>query len=304
MTTCNNASERTRWLSLQPPPIRYEPISPYPEFTKDALDMRRKAEILQYNKNNNSKLTGRQRYTQIVSGLGVKRTTASCPDDLYLASPTSSCDVPGPIVNLYYDKDVPLYKYAERVDTNATVDYEPDAWTYYTSNNILSLDGSANTLTSLAIVLPTATTHQFTIITPIGVYIAGESGNSGSVKISTVEVIVTYNGQKVNIMYPVLSGIITQDVSFNSTGSGTFYCYQYLGNLAIQNMILQTYTGYVYDIKLLITFVKTGITAPNKQLIVGAVYNISAANSHVASNCTITTTPAINTATRQEFRIG
>ena len=213
--------------------------------------------------------------------------------------------MPGPIINLQYDPNIPLYKYAERVDTNATVSYEPDAWTYYTSNNILSLDGSANTLTSLAIVRPIDTTHRFTITTPIGVYIAGQSGNSGHVTISTVEVQVVYNGQTVIIpAAPAQSGIITQDVSFNSTGSGTFYGYQYLGNLAISNLALATYTGYVYDIKLLITFIKTGITAPNKQLIVGAVYNISAMNSHVVSNCTITTTPAIDAATRQEFRIG
>ena len=54
------------------PSFRATPISPYPEYTKEQLDMRRKAEILKYAGNRmNTKtndLTKTGRFTQIITG--------------------------------------------------------------------------------------------------------------------------------------------------------------------------------------------------------------------------------------------
>ena len=45
---CNLLQQRSRFFSLLSPVQRYNPISPYPNFTQAQLDMRRKAEILLY----------------------------------------------------------------------------------------------------------------------------------------------------------------------------------------------------------------------------------------------------------------
>ena len=52
---CDIINQRNQLSLLIPPPIRYNPISPYPANTQAELDMRRKAEILQFNKNSTQK---------------------------------------------------------------------------------------------------------------------------------------------------------------------------------------------------------------------------------------------------------
>jgi hypothetical protein len=52
--TCNTLQQRTSFLQLTMPPIRFNGVAnPYlnSNYTPSQLDMRRKAEILQYNKN-------------------------------------------------------------------------------------------------------------------------------------------------------------------------------------------------------------------------------------------------------------
>lgn len=139
---------RKRQQLFAMPSFRANPISPYPQYTEQQLDMRRKAEILQYSGNRmNTKtnsLTKTGRYAQIISGKYQSRSftttyteTASyeydsvldlsqvvitrtpvyanpdptCPLDDMIPVPTSASDVPGPIVYLYNDTSIPLYNY-------------------------------------------------------------------------------------------------------------------------------------------------------------------------------------------------
>ena len=110
------------------PPTRVElQESPYTTYTKYQLDMRRKAEILKYNKNNKTnKMTKAQEWSSIVNGNGpvnqsrinaiINNNNPECPDDLLIPTPTSSSDIPGPIINLVYDETVPLYNYNKNTD--------------------------------------------------------------------------------------------------------------------------------------------------------------------------------------------
>ena len=82
------------------------------------LDMRRKVEILQYKKNND-KATKKQSYANIAKGFGSSRRLSqigitsqnSCSIRHNQCTPTTSSDVPGKVMNLCFDKTVPLRRY-------------------------------------------------------------------------------------------------------------------------------------------------------------------------------------------------
>lgn len=127
-------------LEAVPPLPRLEDISPYTNskasepsglspgevlYTQRQLDMRRKYEILQYrnNGNVNGSITKKQQFSKLITNKTrftktvktedsfVIYSTNSCPDDETVVVPTTSSDVPGPSVMLYYEPNVPLYNY-------------------------------------------------------------------------------------------------------------------------------------------------------------------------------------------------
>jgi hypothetical protein len=104
---------------------------------KNELNMRRKAEILQY-KHNSSKLTKKQQWANISRGnhsnkktwaiqnqnttnnnlLNLPRVnnTLICDNsNSIICDPTSSSDVPGKIISLCYDKNIPLINFRSRL---------------------------------------------------------------------------------------------------------------------------------------------------------------------------------------------
>ena len=107
------------------------------------LAMRRKAEILQYNQNNKNTLTKSQRWSKISTNNSLLRKKSFATQSPIYTNPntstyptsnntivvncsTNNCapstasDVPGPIVTLCYDKNVPLYMYPTRRYTYAS----------------------------------------------------------------------------------------------------------------------------------------------------------------------------------------
>jgi hypothetical protein len=115
------------------PPERYDNLltSPYlPQnggFTENDLNMRRKAEILTHNSNQLLKvnsLTKSQKYSIIV-----KNTTSNTPiynnkcfkndNGQFILTPSSSCDIPGNVIMLYNDQNIPLYNFSRGYDTKA-----------------------------------------------------------------------------------------------------------------------------------------------------------------------------------------
>lgn len=116
---------------LQPSPSPYEQ-----GFTQSQLDMRRKVEILEYkasrqNTKTNS-FTRSQKWSQFIrNGSGVSQSVLNqianggspieiCPNDKYIPKPTYYSNVPGPIIDLVYDPNVPLYKFQENTEAAGT----------------------------------------------------------------------------------------------------------------------------------------------------------------------------------------
>ena len=96
------------------PPVHSPNFASNTFLTDPAIAMRRKAEILKYKKNGSS-ITQRQNFSAIVQGRGTtfKRiwNPLACPNPGLLCAPTSSSDVPGPVMNLCYNPNVGLVGY-------------------------------------------------------------------------------------------------------------------------------------------------------------------------------------------------
>ena len=327
---CDIINQRNQLRLLIPPPIRYNPISPYPANTQAELDMRRKAEILQFNKNSTQKgkITKAQQWANLVKGpfqrntqtavvrdssgqiidFNVYNTIASCPLDKYLPTLSSSSDVPGPIITLQYNPDVPLYNYTEGENTFGIINQEtPTYWNSYTTNNILSLDGIKNTLCTLAIFNTDYRFTTFEINTPIGFYVSGQATNntdaSGIFKINTFDISIYNNNNLItttNINTTTL--ITTRYINFytnfpkngggNIIGDTTFQGVQYIGNLKMSNIVLSTQPGLLYDIKLVFNItITTSISGNPTNLKNGIQMNLSSNNyPYSAIRCYFTDT--------------
>jgi hypothetical protein len=116
------------------------------------LDMRRKAEIFKY-KNNNSNMSKKQLFAQKIKGYGPNANrvwanqnvygsqpnvdnlpqvgnTLLCKGKVVNCSPTSSNGVPGPIMQICYNKDVPLVNYViQQIYTDNGTKFPQTCWT-------------------------------------------------------------------------------------------------------------------------------------------------------------------------------
>jgi hypothetical protein len=106
------------------PQQRLSIMTPYPTFSQSQLDMRRKTEILTYSANRSNSKTNNLNKKELWSSLSKGSGTSLSQDFIsrnisiqsvkYLPTPSSSSNVPGPIVILQYDPDIPLYNYLSR----------------------------------------------------------------------------------------------------------------------------------------------------------------------------------------------
>jgi hypothetical protein len=184
--TENILTQRRKSAFYNVPLIRFNLISPYPQFTKKQLDMRRKVEILKYsNSSSNTKtnnLTKNQTFAQLVNGgiktisqYGIKTSKSVLQTEIndQLPTLTSSCDVPGPVMVLQLDPSVPLYNYV--TDINRSYPYQnlPSTTIYnqYTTNFTSFIETNAVTLPS------DITKSVQTRFSPIGVIIVKENNN-------------------------------------------------------------------------------------------------------------------------------
>tara|TARA_B100000902_G_C27298765_1_gene911590 strand:- start:1172 stop:2089 length:918 start_codon:yes stop_codon:yes gene_type:complete len=107
--------------------FRYTPPTPdYTQHSVEELNMRRKAEILKYDRNETSRLTKKEKWAMIAKGKYNKKKgwyanlntltstdglSFSCNGSTTKCGLTSKSDVPGKIQTLCLDEDVPLYMY-------------------------------------------------------------------------------------------------------------------------------------------------------------------------------------------------
>lgn len=315
MTTpiCETLKQSQRLLQIQTPPTRYDPPNPYlMGYTQFQLNMRRKAEILRYDPirqpNQTNSLTKAQRWGQVVSGKYQKQSytkintvmsdgitpittiygtpvnledqyiTLDCPDNkLNVLTSTTSCDVPGEVIQLYNDGTTPIYMiannkspYAFQVTPVSTPYYSSSynnistTLTYALSSNTSNFENTtvSNTFASLYIVHPIQDTMTFAMSLPISIYVGGSialtntvyPGSNGSplgVSIQGITLSALYGSKVYTITPEPTFQYDASDASFNILSTNTtFYASCSIGQLKISNIQMPTITGYIYDFQL------------------------------------------------------
>jgi hypothetical protein len=330
----NACNQRKIQMLYNIPPSRYDVKSPYNEFsfTQRDYDMRRKIEILKYegNKTNTktNMLTKKERWSQIVNSkiqpkiLPTNTKIFDCSLDDYIPTPTSSCNIPGPITYLVYNKNVPLYNYKVNNFYSIINKNDLENWQYFINNDIIFSNGINTKLMTLYIkpnVELYSYTYSFSI--PIGFYVFGTNINTSllnndiaindiSLNIDSIELSVYYNDVKVKLEKSVI--IQPQDISMNYNLSLTstvnrdvsYNIISYLGTLNVSNLYLFTEPGYIYDIYLKFNLstdvytknvtINTGFinqTIPYSSIVRNTIYgiycNLSPNNKKIENNAII-----------------
>jgi hypothetical protein len=276
MTDLSSICTQRRMAMLYTIPTnRYNPTidsTPYPKYTRQQLDMRRKSEILKYYSNaSNSKtnnLTKSQRWGQIVS---VRNNITTCqnsnqiPNPDLIPTPTYASDIPGPIMYLIRDTTIPLYNYLKNNNAYA-ISQTPttNKWNIITSNDIFFKDLVSTKLFSLFILDNIdKSSYTFSFSTPFAFYRMGNNSKSTKTNpllnnidfaISKVSVSVLYSGNPVNTQN-INTSFSIYDMCFNiHANSNAYSSYLYGGILSISNMEIITNPGFIYDIYLNIDF--------------------------------------------------
>jgi hypothetical protein len=311
-------SQRKQSKLLSAPPIRLElQPSPYPAYNQQQLNMRRKIEILKYSGiNQNTKTNSQsksQKWSQITRGKNtvsaslLKNGTFDCSGDEYIPTPTSSCDVPGPVIILQYDDTVPLYNYATNINNYAIINetitdlwktFPVDNTAFLTDTSIKAIDVSAS-LTELYIQsIVDQHTYNFVLKTSVGIYVSGITGETNvpnTLSIVGMDVIVCYNTVPVKVIPIQILNVFNSLTFTTSTAGQNFSALLYVGDLITPSFNLVTDPEYVYDIKIKFTF-KQSLSQGTSLTALGAYANLTSDKINVSTNCTITSIPyAANT---------
>ena len=277
-TICTTAINARNALIFNRPGIRYTPTNPYSlGFTQAQLDMRRKAEILQYNKSSNGKFTKKQNFVTAVKGSLQRRTFSSyylkavqdgaeqlCPNNLYIPKLTTASDVPGPAMYLFYDPSVVLYNYNSQQQANGTQNTTNNIM-WLTNYNTDVIDETYNPQIVTLNIQPGIDkyNYNFSFTTSVSFTVSGYNTAHPGIDISGIFKInipkqnlalnVIYGGQSVPLMQtPTITyspGFVT-DISgyvLTRTVANQFSGDIYIGNITFSNILLNTNPKNTYD---------------------------------------------------------
>jgi hypothetical protein len=224
--------QRRQQMLRNVPPSRINIISPYDttNYTKFDLDMRRKAEVLKYQKGSTkgNTLTKKQQWGQIVNGYyrnlsssALNRITrldtnavkiVDCSSGLIL-TPLSASNVPSDpnVPFLYNDNRVPLYNYLNPISTRAYgfVDLETNPDIIFKTNIYNNISCTSNISNKIASILFTNNANQdaYTLSIqniPLAICIQGDLSGGivndiilNDAYINSIEINAYYNGNLV-----------------------------------------------------------------------------------------------------------
>ncbi len=290
--------------------------------TLDQLNMRRKAEILQYNPNRQSNQTNSATKTQKFALLvnapprinnwnrvanNANDGISGCSDDL-TPVPTSSSDVPGPIMNLIYDKNIPLYNYINPVQTRGYTDVtnvlpNNEFQFNYTTNIFIPESTSGNVISAYFKDLnQQRQTVPLSFTIPLGVYMSGISAGSNSasmtITLSNITIGLYLNDGLITSTSTSTSNTITNpnnSIVFNVSGkTGNFKFLKYLKNISLTNYQVTVQRDMIYTIKISYTLGITNYTDANISIIsFGIVANMDY-SSGIIENCNVTSYPSLD----------
>lgn len=316
MTDSSFCQQRKLMQMFNVPLNRFTPVNPYAagNFTKMQLDMRRKAEVLKYSANKSSSqtnnLTKKQQFALLIKGgiaspsqAVMSSDSVTCDADEMILTPTTSSDVPGPVMYLYNDKTVPLYNYSD-FNTRTYPDFIPnnlEPWQFVAKSDILVYDNGTSILYYLIINNSISKSlYAYNIVTPVGLTMAGSippgyvppSGFNGNVslQINSASLLVYYNNELVKTVSPTtlsnFAVVVKIPIVNTSSSSLPFSVKQFIGNLAFNNVQLYTTASYVYTFVL---SVDINVSQSDTGVIdyIAVIANMSKSNTSIATGCSI-----------------
>tara|TARA_B100000035_G_scaffold56541_1_gene44843 strand:- start:3651 stop:5063 length:1413 start_codon:yes stop_codon:yes gene_type:complete len=146
--------QRKLFMNFNVPGSRLTVSCPYDgKITQEQLNMRRKVEILKYNKNasTSGRLTQKQQFAKL-SSPNYNANRVSCTQDKFRPVLTTSSGIPGPPIFLFEDPNVPLYKYATNTNAGAITLKEDDTqWIVSIEIDVTNLENIETLFTRLII---------------------------------------------------------------------------------------------------------------------------------------------------------
>jgi hypothetical protein len=292
---------------------------PPEQYTTQQLNMRRKAEILQYKQNANSRPTANQRWSWLVTQ---NKGAIYCEDIRTTPTPSSSSDVPGPVIMLYKDNSVPLTRsrndqYIRFTDVPYTnYNYEwamPPEYDVVTSNNSTGIIGHLATLN------PNTTSMNFTSTVPVSLSIRAKLYHTNSAAVTNVATIdmiaesakmyLFYNDTLVANISADISMLDRVTISTLDSTDDAIYASKYIGSLYFPTISLNTYQSNVFTIRLEMNIMMnlyddTGAFIPNSAEVnvynseVKFIGNLTSASDeyfYSETNCVVEYPPNANT---------
>jgi len=279
MSNCERYQRnRANGLIFNLPGTRYTPINPYrlasgdpTGLTQQQLDMRRKAEILQYNKtSSNGKVTKKQSFAGVVGRRnqyssyyirnlqnGTANLDETCPNDILIPTSTRKSDVPGPEMLLYYDPTIPLYNYNSSqfaYGTQNTDEQLQEKWFINYDTNVV------DERLAMMNIRPSIDTspYTYTLTTSVALSISGyvlQNDPSGTFTLripqDSLNLVVKYGGVRVPLtITPTITyspGFIQEVLGSITNAMSSFSGKIYVGNVTFSNIVLPTPSGATYE---------------------------------------------------------
>lgn len=258
------------------PLVRFELTSPYfnpitgqsTNITEQQLNMRRKVEILKYSSNRvptqTNSLTKKQKWSRLVSQNTSRgrQYAAECPTDISIKTPTSSSDIPGPVMLLYEDPSIPLYNYIITRSYAYNIPNPNGYWDTVVNTNVSLFHRSGAGIFTLNI-LPNINreTYTYFLSTPIGIRVqgkfkTGQSPTSLTVNIKTAILYVYCNGINIPNLTKTITDLNVLKLKFTQANANTaeFTITQVVGALNFSNIALKMSPLYSFDFSLSVEF--------------------------------------------------
>ena len=313
MTDFSFCQQRSLKQLFNEPPIRFTPMNPYLSntVTNMQLNMRRKAEILKYMPNKSStqtnNLTKKEQFALLAKGGSTyshylfNKTNVDCSGDRMIMTPTTACDVPGPITYLYNDETVPLYNYSDYNTRTypSYVDANTDPWQFVVQPDVIVSSTSASNIYYLIIQNTVdQPVHYYTITMPVGLSITGVvSDFSGDIAVSLKSLSLDiYYGKslvkRIDVSNNQLSNLA---FTLNLNNTTSFSAKQFVGNLVFPEISLYTTPTYVYSFVL--TAIVNVAPTPTNKISSALIANMTTIDNTVTgSGCTLVSnnTPSVN----------
>lgn len=264
--------------------VRFDISSPYVYdnsgnlvYSQQQLDMRRKAEILKYKRPTQNNVS-KNKYSHLAKQSNKQVNRLVCNTNINV--PTSSSNVPGPVIYLKEDPSVPLYKYISEDQQFQFQDIDYDdfkrLFDLFPVSNIFLPNNGDETFSTIIILRPQTTELTFYFSLPLCIqlnsdYVSVVRDASGTILPAINNINIGVYSSRLDIFYSdsliksvngvfrstpepkdsdIASSTISVALDLAPTTDGPLSLSQYVGNLEFPDVVLPSVSQYVYTCKI------------------------------------------------------